>query len=131
MASEITITTGLAVTNGNLKYFQQTTPYQVTQTTQNGPSPGAILATTGGVTVSFSALTLQGVCSITNTDATNYVTYGLYISSTFYPLGELQAGENYVFRFSRTMLTANAGAAVFRLVANTASVRVVLNCFDA
>ena len=67
---------------------------------------------------------------MTNIDATNYVKVGLYISATFYPFLELGPGESAVLTLARDILTANAGAAVLRIVANTASCIVRVDCFD-
>lgn len=130
MTAEFSINTSLKLVNGNLSFQSEPRSFQADQTTKNGPSPGAITVTTGGVTVSLAALTSPGVLHLVNTDATNYVRYGLYISSTFYPFGKLKAGESAVLRLSSDILTANAGAAVLRFLANSASCIVLINCFD-
>lgn len=131
MANEISISAGIKLKNGNLAFSSSPTSFQANQSVANGPSPGAVKALTSGTTVSFAELTLPGWAAITNTDASNFVTYGLFDGSTFRPLGELRPGETAVLRFSRTMLTANAAADVFRLVADTATVIVLVNCLDA
>ena len=130
MTQQINGSIGLSINNGNLQ-FQSSNHLGATQVNANGPSPGAILATTGGVNVSFAQLVLPGVCLIKNNDPTNYVTIGLFDGSTFRPFAEVLAGETYLLRFSRTMLTANTAADVLRLVANTATVDVEILCFDA
>ena len=130
MSNEFTIGASVSVTNGNLKFVSPSVSYRANQTTANGPAPGAVTATTTGVNVSLSQLTLPGVTYVTNTDPTNYVTVGLYDGTTFRPMLELLPGDSQVFRLSRTVLTANTGADVIRLVANTASVVVQFNCFD-
>lgn len=131
MSKEFVVSSSLKLNNGNVHFASLPTSFSADQAVANGPSPGAMNATTGGVNVSFAQLTLPGLAVITNLDQTNFVTVGLYISSTFYPVAEVLPGESYVLRFSRTLLTANAGAAVVRLVADTASVHVAVQCFDA
>lgn len=129
MANEMTITAGISQSNGNARYANKVS-YQATQTTNNGPSPGSVTATTGGTTVSLAQLTTPGKVLFRNLDSTNYVRIGLYISSTFYPFMELLSGEAAVLTLSRDILTANTSAAVLRIVANTASVVVQVDCFD-
>lgn len=129
MANEFNVSYSLSLLNGNSKYVKQI-GFRPSQTTNNGPTPGAITATTGGVTLSLAQLTTPGLAAITNIDATNYVQIGLYISSTFYPFLDLLPGESFPIRLARDILTANAGAAVIRLKANTASVIVTFDAFD-
>jgi len=130
MANEIQMTAGLSVTNGTLQFNSLPKTVAITQTTKNGPSPGAVTVSTSGTTVSLASLTTPGVCWLFNNDATNYVRYGLYISSTFYPFGKLKPGEGAVFRLSDDILTANTAAAVFRMQANSASCVVQVQAFD-
>lgn len=132
MANEISINAQVAVRMGNLQYQSNPGQFKANLSVANGPSPGAVTATTGGVNVSLAQLTLPGMLRITNTDSTNYVTFGLYeISGTiFRPFGELLPGETAILRLSRSVLTANTAADVIRLVAHTASCVVQFDCFD-
>lgn len=129
MSNEISVVANLQVANGGLTYNNKNS-FKVDQATKNGPTPGAITVTTGGVTASLAQLTTPGSVIMTNTDATNYVRYGLYIASTFYPFGEIGPLETAIFKLARDILTANTPAAVLRLVANTASCVVKLDVFD-
>lgn len=129
MANEFTITSKLKLVNSNLNFNPASSTFQPDQTTAN-VSLQTISATTTGVTVSLATLTTPGIIQIQNVDTTNYVSIGLYISSTFYPLAELLPGETWIFRLARDILTANAGAAVLRLKANTATCSVLLQAFD-
>lgn len=130
MANEFNIGASLKLANGSLKYANQVTAFRADQTTKKGPTPGTIAATTSGVEVSLAALTTPGFAVIQNTDTTNYVQYGLYISSTFYPLGELLPGEVNIVRLARDILTANTAAAKLYLKANTATCSVLVQAFD-
>jgi hypothetical protein len=130
MSNEITVGAYLKVNNGNLQFGSTPSSFKADQATANGPTPGSILATTAGVTVSLAELTVPGMCQVTNLDSTNYVSFGLYIGSTFYPFGEVLPGESNVFRLARDILTANAGAAVLRVKANTANCYVNVSAFD-
>jgi len=133
MSNEITVVAQVQVNNVNLQDISQPKSFQADQATANGPSPGAVTATTGGTNVSFAQLTLPGICTLHNCDQNNYVSYGLYETGSpgvFRPFGELLPGETNIVRFSRTLLTANAGADVLRLVAHSASVVVLVKCLD-
>jgi hypothetical protein len=130
MANEFKITASIQLRKGTLSVNTLPASYTADQTTANGPTPGMVTATTGGVTVSLAQLTTPGFMQIQNTDATNYVQYGLYISAVFYPLGELLPGEVNVLRLARNILTDNSSAAVLRLEANTASCNVLVQAFD-
>jgi hypothetical protein len=70
-----------------------------------GPTPGGIIATPNGVDVNFGSLVIPALCVIQNYDPVNYLEYGIYDPSTttYYPLGEVQAGEGYVIRLSRRL----------------------------
>ncbi len=107
-----------------------------------GPTPGALTIPVGGKLVSLEELTVPGLVRIKNADATNYVEYGLYDmdADIFRPFGELLAGEEYVFRFSRNLFeeytgtgtgTSTAGANRFMMKANTADVIVIVDAFEA
>ena len=130
MANEFTIKSQITLTNGTMRHTGAPSSFQANQTTKFGPVPGTVSATTSGVTVSLSGITTPGIFSIQNLDTTNYVSFGLYISSTYYPLGEVLPGEIYVCRFARDILTANSAAAVLRVKADTATCKVNILAFD-
>ena len=129
MANEITIQCQLKVSNGGLQYANSPSQFFATQSTANGPSPGAVTVTTGGVTINLSQITTLGFVRVTNTDATNFVRIGLYISSVFYPMLKLKPLESSIFRLSSDVLTANTSAAVVRAVADTASCIIIFDAF--
>ena len=132
MANEITVTASVSVANGNLTFSGNSQNFRASQTTANGPAPGAVTlsASGAGTLIGLSQLTLPGWCQVKNCDATNYCTIGLYDGTTFRPFIELQPGEVAVFRLSRTLLTANTAADVLHGLANTAPVVVQFNCLD-
>lgn len=103
MANEVTILNQLKVVIGNLNYQPPSPVQNDTLLVVKGPSPGAITATTEGVVVSFSELSMPGWCRIQNIDSFSYVEYGLYDSanSLFIPLFELPPGISNVVKFSR------------------------------
>ena len=129
MGNAFSIVSQLKQTNaaGQTTYQSLPNSFTATQTNANGPSPGMITATTGGVNVSLAQLAVPALCRIMNTDTTNYVTIGTYVGSTFTPFLELQPGESFVLRLSRSILS---GSANLRAVGNTASVNVLVECFD-
>lgn len=133
MTQEIQLRSSLIVKNPvngtGLNYQSNPANFTANQTTENGPTPGTItaLSTGTGTQIVLSALTTPGVAFFQNLDPTNYVTIGLVISTVFYPFQELQPGEFYIYRLSRTILSA-AGLWV---LAHTASCRVRCDVFDA
>ncbi len=106
--------------------------------TAKGPVPGALTVPITGLRVNFGELTTPGLCRILNTDATNFVTVGIYDTSKFYPLMELGPGESYVIRLSRylnqefvgTGTGTNADVNQFMLFADTAYCIVVVEAFQ-
>jgi hypothetical protein len=70
-----------------------------------GPTPGAVKVSVYGTGISFSELSVPSLCRLTNQDADNYVSYGVYDLDTdvFYPLGELLPGEFFLLRLSRKL----------------------------
>lgn len=71
---------------------------------------------TTATTYTFSNLSTYGWMFLQNLDSTNYVTYGLTESSTYYPFGRMEAGEVALFRLNPS--------APFTMQANTAAVSV-------
>lgn len=124
MANEAAIKSSLSITKGNLQYQSRPGSFNADVTGAKGPTPGAVaIATSPGTDISFSELTTPGFVRIQNLDSTNFVEFGIWDGSTFHELGELQPGEEYVFRFSRNM-------SGFRMKADTAAVNCVVEAFE-
>lgn len=140
MANEAIIRTSLQITKGNLEYRSQPTLFYADVAGTKGPVPGCIEVSTVGTNVDFGELTQPALCRIHNLDASNFVEYGVWDpeGSTFYPLGELLAGDTYVLRLSRNLQeeygtgTGTTGADTNRLrfKADTAAVNVVVEAFE-
>lgn len=108
----------------------------------NGPTPGSILIATSGTDISFAQLSeYGGYCEITHlgNDETNFVTYGIFDGSRFYPFGEIKAGQTSTFFLSRFFPgefgttgtgTLNTDANTLRMYAWSAPVRVFIGAFD-
>jgi len=96
-----------------IDYRSGPTVFQATVTGTKGPVPGALTVPTTGKIVDLSELTTPGFVFLHNldSDTSNYVEFGIYDPQTdvFYPLGELNAGESTVFKFSRNLLEEYTG----------------------
>lgn len=123
MANEWLVTHQVRLINGSLKYDPGEVSFRADQTTKKGPSPGFLLISTAGEDITFTDLTTPGIVVIKNLDAANFVEYGIWDGSTFHELGEVLAGEEFVFRMSRNMTG-------FRMKADTAEVAVQVLAFD-
>lgn len=140
MASEATIRSSLQIVAGNIEYQSRPAAFVATVTGRKGPVPGAIQATTDGISVDFSQLDTPALCRIQNLDLTNYVTVGIWEPDTskFYPLMELLPGESYVFRLSRDIGEQYAGTGTgtdtpnnaVRIKANTSACNVLVEAFE-
>ncbi len=136
MSNEIQVQSTLRINKGNLSILRSPV-FLATLTAASpvGPTPGSVPVATTGTTIDLSKLTaLGGWCVITNTDSTNYVTYGIYAGAVFYPFGEILAGESVVLRLSRILLYGATGTAHvddLYMVANTATCNVTVEAFDA
>ena len=105
-----------------------------------GPVPGALTATVVGVDVDFSELSQPALCQITNMDATNYVTVGIWDPeiNKFYPFDEILPGESYVRRLSRLLGgetgtgsgTSGPNTNTMRLRASSGTVNVIVEAFE-
>jgi hypothetical protein len=99
MANEITITTGLVATSGSFLVQHSTLTKQATLTTATRSLNTQSIATSATALVIASGVGAAGGWAwFRNLDSTNYVAIGVYVSSTFYPLVRLNAGEAAVFR---------------------------------
>ena len=126
MSNEFTINSGIKLNNPPLVYSSLPTSFQASQTNRNGPTPGSVTipTTAGGTGINLSGLTTPGICRVMNMDTTNFVSLGTYVGGTFTPFMELLPGECYVLRLSRTV------ASTLRALADTASVVLLVECFD-
>jgi hypothetical protein len=99
MANEITITTGLVATSGSFLVQHSTLTKQATLTTATRSLNTQSIATSATALVIAGGVAAAGGWAwFRNLDATNYVSIGVYVSTTFYPLVRLNAGEAAVFR---------------------------------
>ena len=140
MADEARITSSLQILSSKLQYYSRPITFTGDVIGSKGGVPGAIAVALAGTNVDFSELTTPGYCRIQNLDDTNYVEYGIYDPETykFYPLGELLAGETYVFRFSRNLAaeygtgTGTTGASTnqFQLKAYGSACDVLIEAFE-
>ena len=130
MAGTIQVTSGIVVNNNALQYSSYPKSFQAIQTTANGVTPGTVTIATSVTDVVLTGLLVPGIVHIVNLDPNNFVTFGLHDSTIFRPLGELLPGESWVFRLSRTILTANTAADKFAMLADTAAVKVLVAAFD-
>lgn len=132
MANEALVNCNIYIQKGKLEHRSLPTSFQADVATGKGPSPGAFAAvhTGNGTQVDLSNLSTPALATIQNFDSSNYVEFGVVISGTFYRLFEVQAGEIYPFRFSRS-LSADGNSGIFYIRANTASCDVAVNGFEA
>lgn len=98
MADEITVEATLTIDNGNLQRADPDDPLVITQAVAKGPVPGMVTVTTTAAAISLTGLTTYGLVKVKNMSSTNYVSYGVYVSSVFYPLIRIKPGEYYVWR---------------------------------
>lgn len=141
MANEINVTWSLNINKTNLKE-QQSESFQATMNTAGGPTPGQVLIDTDGTDITISQVTSPGWAWFKNLDATNYVQWGIWedATTTFYPVGQLLAGESCIFRLSPYFGqeysgtgtgTSSPGAYTLRFKADTADVKVQVRVFEA
>lgn len=127
MADEAQVQVSLNINNtdgDNFQWRSANSGYTADVTGKIGPSPGLIVATTAGVSVTFTGLTTPGFCVLTNLDGTNFVEYGIWDGATFHELGELLPdSQPQLIRLSRNMTG-------FRLKADTASCNVRVEAFE-
>jgi len=134
MSNEARVTCNLQITKGNLQHRSFPTAFLCDVVGTNGPTPGALLATTVGVDVDLSLLTTPGLCRLSNLDSTNYVIWGLHDGVDFYPLGEILPGEFYVirlFRYLGGIGTGTGGTVSLHIRADTDDCNVLVDAFEA
>lgn len=110
MANEITVSSTLRVTKGDLDYQSRPTSLKADLTTARPPGPGLVYCPSNIVTVvSFANLANPGWCRIQNLgdDAglSQYIDVGMYDSTNliFLPMLELLNGDSYCVRLSRNL----------------------------
>lgn len=142
MTNEIRAQVSLQIKAGNLNYQSRPTAFTADLNTVDpaGPTPGSVLISVWGTDVNLSQLTTYGgMCWLTNTDPTNYVTWGKYIASIgkFVPFGEILPGECFLIRLSRRFNEEQTGTGTYlgssdtlHFVASGAPVRVRVEAFD-
>lgn len=123
-----------------IEFQGKPTVFNADVTGTKGPSPGSMSASVEGTDVDFSELTTPGLCRISNQDATNFVTVGIWDpeGNKFYPIDEILPGESYIRRLSRDLQeefgtgTGTTGAETnrLRLKADTAAVNVLVEAFE-
>lgn len=120
MSNEIQIGLNFAVNNPATGGGYSNTQRFNLQLNQNavGATGEIIAVPTTATTYSFPFVATYGWCLLQNLDAANYVTYGATVSSTYAPLGKLEAGEVHLLRLDPGI--------TFTMQANTASVNVNL-----
>lgn len=119
MADEITVTAGIALSNGLLTVKDTKTTRRFTQTTARGGNPGTVDIGTSEETVSFGDC-VPGVVEMENLDTTNYVSWG-------FTTGQLQA--RLVANGDKAIIRLNTGATLI-MQANTAACKVRITAFN-
>ena len=122
MANEVSVSVSLQVNNGNMSFVKRDS-YTADQSAAGGPSNGVQEIGTSHELVSITDITNKGFVYFGNLDTANYVEIGVDVSSTFYPLARLSAGESATLRLSPSV-------AVYAQ-ANTAAVKLETYCFEA
>lgn len=136
MANEIRVTAILQVNKGNIFYRNSRTTFLADLNTASGPKPGGLTIPTTGLSVDFSGLITPGFGVIINYDTVNFVEYGIYDGSRFFPIHEVGPGEVYPFKMARNFGGEFSGTGtpsdvdLMRIQANTASVEVFLGVFE-
>lgn len=97
MAGTITLTCGAEYSNGLLSHTDPVASQTISQATQGLFTDTQSIATSATAVTTGSVATL-GMIKLQNLDSTNYVDFGSYVTSVFYPLVRLKAGESFYFR---------------------------------
>jgi hypothetical protein len=127
MANEATVNSSLSVVRGNLHYQSQPSAFRADVATTRGAAPGGVTINTTGVDIDFGSLVGPSLCRIMHVGTTGIVEYGKKAGGTFYPLGEMLAGETYVLRLSRNL---EASSQTFHFKASAATIEVLIEAFE-
>ena len=138
MANEANYRCELNIFKGNLNFRSNPNDFSEDVVVGKGPSPGAVTISTAGTVVNLSELDSPGLVRIINLDDTNFVEFGIYDGSSFWPLGEVLAGRGCLFRFSRNLgnqFGAGTGTVgpigSFMVKADTAACDVIIEAFES
>jgi hypothetical protein len=145
MANEISMQYSMQVAKGNLNDYKLFRYSANMAGTPKGPIPGALTVSVHGTDIIFSGLVQPGICRLTNIDATNFVTVGVfdktasaaYPNGHFLPLAEILPGESYPMRITRKLTKdvgsgtgSVAGISTMRIMADTAPCVIVVEGFE-
>jgi len=100
MAGTINLTCSLRVSNGGFTDGFAPGPVSVAETNIGvGGGSQSIPTTAGGTAIAgLGGLTALGYAALENLDATHFVTVGIVVSGTYYPVLKLKAREVAVLR---------------------------------
>jgi hypothetical protein len=103
MANEISVTTNLTATKGNLAFSRSITTNATMNTARKGDVVQNIASGgTAGVALTIPAgVTTNGWVIGRNLDATNFIEVGIQQGGVFYPLVRANAGEPFLFRLAQ------------------------------
>jgi hypothetical protein len=113
-ANAITITAQLSVLNGNLTLMRQANGLQFNQS-GGQYSGGAVSVPTSATALTLTNSTVGGWGFFRNTDTTNFITLGLTVSATYYPMVQIPAGGVALFPIGTTAIYAKADTAAVTL----------------
>lgn len=110
MASEITQTIGLRVSNGSLYVEKQSSSTAIDQTTAAYSANTQAIGLTEEQVEIASGVATPGVSYFKNLDDANTIEIGKVVSATFYPLIQLLPGESCTIRLATDTFHARASA---------------------
>lgn len=112
MANEITSSVSVKVSKGSLVQSRASGSLQATMSgTHVAAGAMDVPTTAGGTLVPLGSVGTPGVAFVRNVSAANFVTIGIVVSATFYPVIKLKPGEAWLFRFGTTTPYARADTA--------------------
>jgi hypothetical protein len=112
MASEITTRVQLTATKGSLSVKRDSGSTVIDMSgTHKAAGAMDIPTTAGGTAIPLGSVSTAGLSYFRNLDATNYLTIGVVVSATFYPLVKLKAGESCLLRLGTNAPYALANTA--------------------
>ncbi len=127
MANEITVRSTLEITKApNLQFINRPGFFQADMAGTLGPTPGALLVSTGGTNILLTQITIPGMCVFTNLDPDNFVQVGIDDGASFFPFMDILPGESYVVRLANDIDTADN----LHMKADTAACEVVVEAFE-
>ena len=123
MSGTMTNITGITHSNGSLSVPMPSKTKTITQAGQGVFTDTQSISHSAPVAVTIGSTSTLGLVAIENIDSANFVDFGSYVSSVFYPLVRLLFGERYVFRV-KPGLTLYAQA-------DTAAVKIQKTIYEA